>query len=91
MRHFQRGGGIFDRGAGAMIFARGLVRRHQIGDVAHDEQCARLGIENRRDIDPRVAAGDDHRGRRLAELSELKVAAAVRGMLVAAEAEMTFD
>ena len=83
--------GVFHRGARAVIFALGLVRRNEIGDVAHDEQRAGLGIEDRRHIDTRVAAGDHHGGRRLPELSELKIAAAILGMHVAAEAEMPVD
>ena len=91
MGHLERGHGIFDRGAGAVIFALRLVGRHEIGDVAHDEQRARFGIEDRRHVDARIAAGDHHRHRRLAELGQLQIAAAVLGVHVAAEAEMTFD
>ena len=90
-RHFQRQHGKLDGGAGAVIFALRLVGRHQIGDVPQNEQRARLGVEDRRHVDARVATGDHHRRRRLAELGQLLVAAAVLCMLVAPEAEMTLD
>ena len=91
LRHLEREHGKLDGRAGAVIFALRLVGRHEIGDIAQDEQRARLGIEDRGDIDAGVATGDHHGRRRLAELGELKVAAAVLRMHVAAEAEMTLD
>jgi len=34
----------------------GLVRRHQIGDVAQYEELARLGVEDHRGVHPAVRA-----------------------------------
>jgi hypothetical protein len=82
---------IFDRRAGAVIFAFRLVGRNEIGDVAHDEQRAGVGVEDRRHIDARVAAGDHHGLGRLAERGELEIAALVGRVLVAAKAQMPFD
>ncbi len=82
MRHLEDEGGIFDGGAGAVKSAFRLVGRHQIGDVPQDEQFAGAGIENGRNVDPGIAAGNHHRGWRLAELGELDVAAALRPMPV---------
>jgi len=89
--HLERKRREFDRGTGAVIFAVRLVRRHQVCDVAQDEQGAGLGIEDRRHVDPGIATGNDHGGRRLAELGKLKVAPAILSMNLAAEAEMPVD
>ena len=51
----------FDRRADAVIFAAGLEGRHEVGDVAHDEQFTRHGAEDRLGIDAAVGARDDHR------------------------------
>src|SRR6476659_3001890 len=91
MRYFQSLHGEFDGGARAVIFALRLVRRHQIRHVAKDEKLARLGIEDRRYVDPRVAAGDRHRSRRLAELGELNIASPPRRTPVPQEATLTLD
>ena len=53
--------GELDGRADAVELAAGLVGRHQVGDVAHDEQLARHGAEDRFRIDAAVAARDDHR------------------------------
>src|SRR3990172_9445260 len=66
-------------------------KRAEIGDVAHDEQRARLGIEDRRHIDTRIAAGNHHRGWRLAKLGELQIAAAGGRMDVTAEPEIALN
>ncbi len=47
------------------------IGRHQIGDVAHHEQLARMGIEDHLGRDARIAAADDHDGGRLSALGEL--------------------
>ena len=46
-------------------------RRHEIGDVADDEQLARMGIEDDLRRHPGIAAADDHDVRRLAAPREL--------------------
>jgi hypothetical protein len=66
MRHLQPLHRELDRRARAMIAADRLVRRHQIGDVAHDEEIARPRIEDGGHVDARIAAGNDHRRGRLA-------------------------
>ena len=74
-----------------MIFALRLVGRDKVGHVAKDEQVAGLSVENRRHVDPSIAAGNDHGGRRLAKLGELKVASAIFAMNLAAETKMPVD
>ena len=66
----QLGDGEFDRCRRAVGRAVGLVRRDEIGDVAHDEHLAGGRIEDARRIDPAVGAGDDHYSRRLAAVGE---------------------
>ena len=57
--------GELDRRADAVELAARLVGRHQVGDVADDEQLARHGAEDRFGVDAAVAARDDHRLGRL--------------------------
>jgi hypothetical protein len=52
--------GKLDGRADAVELAARLIRRHQVGDVAHDEQFPRHGAEDRFWIDAAVAARDDH-------------------------------
>ena len=52
----------------------GLIHRHQIGDVAHDEQFAGAGVEDHFRRDPGIAAADHHHGGRLAALGQITVA-----------------
>ena len=56
---------VFDRElhrrAGPVIVRVGFIRRHQIGDVAHDEQFTRRRTQYRPWIDPGIATADDHR------------------------------
>ena len=49
-----------DGGRGAVLAAIGLERRHEVGDVAEDEQLARAGIEDGLGRRAAVATGDDH-------------------------------
>ena len=39
---------------------RGFERGDQRSDIAHDEDLARINIEDLRRIDPAVGTGDDH-------------------------------
>jgi hypothetical protein len=68
-----------------------FIGRHQICDVAQDEQVARACIEHGRYIEPGITTGDDHCRRGLAELGELAVTSALRCMPAAQEASMTFN
>ena len=45
----------------AGLGGRGLVRRHEVGDVANREEVPGPGTADQRGIDPRVGASDDHR------------------------------
>jgi hypothetical protein len=56
----ERGHAVLQRCADAMLGAVDQVRRHQVGDVAHHEQIARLGVGQDCGIDPRIRAGDHH-------------------------------
>jgi hypothetical protein len=62
--------GEFERGAGRVMPAVRRVRGHQIGDIAHDEDLAGPGIEDRFRRCPRIAAGDHHDRRLLLALAE---------------------
>ena len=67
----------FERREHAMADPVRRERRHQIGDVAHDEQLARMSIEDHLRRDPGIAAADDHDVRRLAAPRELTIAVAL--------------
>ena len=83
VRHLELDDGELDRGRDAAHEA--VVLRHDVAGVAEHEQLAGLGLHQEKRIDPRVAAGDDHRVRRLAggELGEalavLRVHVALKG------------
>src|SRR5215813_7084468 len=47
-----------------------LAWRSQIGDVAHHEKLARIGIENGSGVDAAVGARDHERARRLPALGQ---------------------
>ena len=46
----------FQRRRNAVVPAAGLERRGEVGDVADDEDLARVGIEDDRRLDPAVAS-----------------------------------
>ena len=50
--HLQRVDGELEGGAGAVVGSVQRVRRHQVGDVAHHEQIARLRVAEDSRIDP---------------------------------------
>ena len=56
----------FERRRNAVTPAIGFERRDEVGDVAHHEYFARVGIENDGGIGTAVGAGNDDRTRRLA-------------------------
>ena len=67
------------------------IGRHDIGDVAHDEQFARPRVENHLGRDARVAAADHHDFRRLAAFGELLVAALLLAQAAAEKGGVAFD
>ena len=67
--------GELERGRGAVVGAVRLIGRHQVGDIADDENLARRGIENGFRRRPGIAAGDDHDLWRLPVLGERAVTA----------------
>ena len=70
--------GELQRRRHAVILAGRLVGRHQVGDVAHDEQLARHRREDRLRIDPAVAARHDHHLGVLAVRGQIRVVVDVR-------------
>ena len=56
-----------------MLLAIGRIGRHQIGDIAVNEELARIGPENRRHMNARIAAGDHHRARSLTVLGKAAI------------------
>jgi hypothetical protein len=63
--------GEFKRREYAVAGAVRRIGRHQVGDVAHHEQLARMGIEDHLRRDAGIATADDHDGGRLSALGEL--------------------
>src|SRR5688572_6933989 len=61
------------------------IGRHQIGDIAHDEDLTRSRIEDRLRRGARVAAGDHHDGRLLLAFAEAAVAFGLGGIAASAE------
>ena len=55
-----------------------VVGRHQVGDVAHDEDFARVAVENHFRRDARVTAADEHDVRPLAGCSKTLETAALQ-------------
>ena len=88
---FELGDGEFDGGRGAVKAGGGFVRRHQIGDVAHDEDLAGFEIEQPGRVDAAVAARDDHYFGRLALCGQRIEAPALVLILAAAEAPETVE
>ncbi|HSW51747.1 MAG TPA: hypothetical protein VLG93_00840 [Sulfuricaulis sp.] len=79
------------RRRGAVVAAALLVRRHQVGHVAHHEQVAGIAVGDNGRIDARVAAGDDHDPGRLTLADQLLERRAVAFVVVRAEALKAFD
>ena len=79
-----------ERGGNAVIARRRLERRHHRGDVADDEDFARIGIEDLRRIDPAVRAGDHHDLRCLS-LGQFAPAFALCGPCARAEVAVAVD
>ena len=83
VRHLELDDGELDRGRDAADEA--VVLRHDVAGVAQHEQLPGLGLRQQKRIDPRVAARDHHRLRRLAggELGEslaiLRIDVALKG------------
>ena len=64
--HSEHLDGELDRRTGAVVAARAFARRHEVGDVPHEEDVARIAIEDDRGIDARIAARDHRDARPLA-------------------------
>ncbi len=62
------------RGGDAVCGAVRRIGRNEVGDVADDEQFARLGVEDHLRRYPRVAAADHHHLRRLPAFRQFAVA-----------------
>ena len=52
--------GEFESRRNPVLAGRGLERRHQCRDIAHDEDLTRVDVENLRRIDATVRARDHH-------------------------------
>ncbi len=68
-----------------------LIGRDKVRNVAQDEDLPRLGIEDRRRIDPAVAAGNDHYRRRLAFDGKRVEARLLVHIGITLETAITFD
>ena len=67
LAHLEQPNGEFDRGAYSVRLVVGAIGRHDIGDVADDEEFAGPGIENHLRIGAAVRTGNDQRARPLSE------------------------
>ena len=67
------------------------IGRHDVGDVAHDEELARARVENDFRRDARVAAADHHDFRRLPAFRELAVAVLLPAQTRAEKRAMSLD
>src|SRR5262245_27754842 len=74
-----------------MISPVGRKWRHQIGDIADDEQFPRPRIEDHFRRDARVAASDHHDLGRLAAFSEITIAALLVCKPAGTEGVVTLD
>jgi len=81
----------FQRRRGAVIVAVRLIGRHQVGDVAHDEELTRPGIEDGFRRRPRIAATNHHHARLLAGLGELGVALPLIGQPAGGKRPVPFE
>ena len=82
---------IFDAGRGAVLAGVRLEGRHEVGDVAQDEQFARAGIEDGLGRGAAVAAADDHGGGRLAAAGQLLVALGLAGVAAGHEVPVAVE
>ena len=71
LQHLHR---IFERRRCAMALPVGLVGRNQIGDIAQDEDFARVGVKDHLRRDARIAAADEQNFRALAAVGEFAIA-----------------
>ncbi len=83
-REFQRG----RYGAGGAVRR---IRRHEIGDIARDEQFARCGVKNRFRRHAAVAAADHHDFRLLPALREFAIAVLLGGQTVTEKMAIAFN
>ena len=88
----QRLDAEFERRAGAVLrYAVGFVRRHEVGDVADDQQLARRGIEYEFRRNPLVDAADDHHLRPLARRGQHLIAGPLGGKAPAEKGAVAVD
>ena len=87
----ERGDAELQRRRNAMGALVGRIGRHDVGDVAHDEELARARVENDFRRDARVAAADHHDFRRLPAFRELAVAVLLPAQTRAEKRAMSLD
>src|SRR5262245_45657840 len=81
----------FERSEHPVTDAVWRVCGHQVGNIAHHEQLARMRVENHLGRDPRVATADDHDGGGLAAPCELAIALALRRHAPGEKIAIAFD
>ena len=77
--------GELQSGRGTLVSTVRLIGRHQVGDIADDEELTWQRIENRFGRRPGIAAGDDHDLGRLPVLRERAVTSLLPGIAVILE------
>jgi hypothetical protein len=82
---------IFQRCGGGMILVVWRIGRHQIGDIARDEQLARPGVEDHLWRGPAVAARDHHDVGRLPGFRQIAVSLALQRMTAIDEGLITSE
>ena len=91
MRNMQRRHCIFDGRRCAVRVAVGLVRGHEVCNVAVNEELPRIRAEDRRDVDAAVTAGNHHAARALAFFGKFPVPGLIVGITGRLPAVVTLD
>ena len=89
--HLQRRDAELERRRDAMRLPVRRVGRHEVRDIAHDEQLARPRVEDHLRRDARVGAADHHDLRRLPLLGKLAIAALLQRQAGAQEIAIALD
>jgi hypothetical protein len=91
MLHLERSNAELERRGNAVRLSIGLVGRHDVGDVAHDEELARARVENDLRRHAGIAAADHHHFWRLPGFPELAIAVLLAAQAAVEESAIALD